>query len=372
MSTVAVRQPLGFRRLVLTGLLIAGAAVIVTTMVVESPTARFGWDFRYQYFPGGERVADGEPLYLAPDDPLLPQALDDVTAYVYPPQLAVALAPFAGISVDVATAFALVASLLALVGTLAVLGVRDFRCYAAVFAWWPTWTALAVVNLTSFLALAVALAWRFRATLWPVALTLGIAVSTKIFLWPAFVWLVAMRRVRPALAGLAIGAATTVGAWAVIGFQGLAEYPALLRKLADTHYDDSYSIAGMAAALGLDPMVGRGLTVVVGGALLVWCVRLARDGDDFRAFTCALLASMALTPIVWQHYILLLLAPLAVVRPRFSPIWLLPILLWVNPAEGNGTGFQPFLPAFVTVCLAVVILRRPEKRGTAVAAPAPS
>ena len=169
MSTVAVRQPLGLRRLLLTGLLIAGAAVIVTTMVVESPTARFGWDFRYQYFPGGERVADGLPLYLAPDDPALPEALDDVTAYVYPPQLAVALAPFAGISVDVATAFALVASLLALVGTLAVLGVRDVRCYAAAFAWWPTWTALAVVNLTSFLALAVALAWRFRATLWPLA-----------------------------------------------------------------------------------------------------------------------------------------------------------------------------------------------------------
>ena len=69
---------------------------------------------------------------------------------------------------------------------------------------------------------------------------------------------------------------------------------------------------------------------------------------------------MALTPIVWQHYILLLLAPLAVVRPRFSPIWLLPILLWVNPAEGNGSGVQPFLPALVTVCLAVVILGRPR------------
>jgi len=97
-------------------------------------------------------------------------------------------------------------------------------------------------------------------------------------------------------------------------------------------------------------------------------VRLARERDDFRAFTCALLASMALTPIVWQHYILLLLAPLALVRPRFSVIWLLPILLWVNPAEGNGHGVQPFLPALVTVCLAVVILGRPRAETSRVAA----
>ena len=67
-----------------------------------------------------------------------------------------------------------------------------------------------------------------------------------------------MRRLRAAAVALAIGIGSTLGAWAVIGFQGFADYPALLRKLADTHYDDSYSVAGIVDALRLDPMVGRG------------------------------------------------------------------------------------------------------------------
>jgi hypothetical protein len=355
-------QRLGLRTVLLTGALVAAAAVIVTTMVVESPTARFGWDFRYQYFPGAQAVADGRPLYLAPDDPGLEKALEDVTAYVYPPQLAVALAPFADVPVDVATLVALIASLLAIAGALALVGVRDIRVYAATFVWWPTWTALAVVNLTSFLALATALAWRYRRRVWPLAATLGMAASTKIFLWPLFVWLVATHRIRAAAYGIVLGGGVTLGAWAVIGFQGLAEYPALLRALTNMHYDDSYSIAGMVASVGLNPTLGRVLTLVVGGAGLFWCIRLGRRGEDLRAFTCGILAALALTPIVWAHYVLLLLAPLGVVRPRFSAVWLVPVLLWASPAEGNGVGPQPFLPALATVCLAVVILRLPADR----------
>jgi len=368
MSTVAVRRPLGLGGVLLTGLLLAAAAIVVTVMVVEAPTARFGWDFRYQYFPSAQAVADGRPLYLSPDDPSLQQALDDVTTYVYPPQVAVALTPFTELSVDVATALALMASVLALLGTLAVVGVRDVRCYAAALAWWPTWAGLAVVNLTSFLALAVALAWRFRATVWPLAAAIGLAASTKIFLWPAFVWLIAMRRFRAAALGGIIGIASTLGAWAAIGFQGLAEYPALLRRLDETFYDQSYSIAGMAAALGLDTMVGRVLMLVVGGVLLYQCVRLGRQGDDFRAFVWALLATLALTPIVWQHYILLLLAPLAVVRSRFSAIWLLPIGLWVVPSEGYDHGVRSVLPVVVLLVLAAVLLERPRPGPSAASA----
>jgi len=361
MSMVADRRSLGLWRLLVTGLVVGAAAVIVTVMVVESPTVRVGWDFRYQYFPGAQAVADGRPLYLAPDDPSLEHALEDVTTYVYPPQLAVVLTPVTWLPVDVATVLVMLASFAALLGTLAVVGVRDFRCYAAALVWWPTWTALAVLNLTPFLALAVALAWRFRGTVWPLASILGLAVSTKIFLWPALVWLAATHRIRAALIGLALGVGFTLGAWAVIGFQGFTDYPVLLRRLTDIYFDESYSIAGMAAALGLDPVIGRALTLAVGGALLAWCVRLGREGDDFRAFTCAILAAIALTPIVWQHYLLLLLAPLGLVRPRFSAIWLLPILLWVNPAEGNGDGIQPFLPAVATLCVAVVLLERPRR-----------
>ena len=102
----------------------------------------------------------------------------------------------------------------------------------------------------------------------------------------------------------------------------------------------------MTATLGLGEIVGQALTLARRRrALLVWCVILARRGDDERAFTCAVAATLALSPIVWLHYLVALLVPLAILRPRFSAIWLLPVLLWVSPKPGYAEGFATFMPA---------------------------
>ena len=45
----------------------------------------------------------------------------------------------------------------------------------------------------------------------------------------------------------------------------------------------------------------------------------------------ATLAVMVVTPIVWQHYLVLMLVPLAVLRPRFGLVWLIPCLPWLTP-----------------------------------------
>ena len=362
------RAELGWPRLLSFGLLLAAAAIFVTGLLVEAPADRFGWDFRYQYFAGAEDVIAGRPLYLAPDDVVLDQALGQISAYVYPPQLAVALVPLTPLPIDAATVLALVASLAALMGALAVLGVRDPRCYAAVLVWAPTIGALTVINLTPFLVLALAVAWRLRATVWPLAVALGVAASAKLFLWPILVWAVATRRLRAALLAVVVGVGVTFGAWAVIGFQGLAGYAGLLRKLGEKHAENSYSIVGMAAEVGLSDAVGLLLTLGAGVGLLVMCVAFARRDDDLRSLTCALGAALALSPIVWLHYLALLLVPLAVARPRFSWIWLVPALLWVSPQPGYTEGFATFVPAIAAVVLLAPILARPRQEGVVVGA----
>jgi hypothetical protein len=66
-----------------------------------------------------------------------------------------------------------------------------------------------------------------------------------------------------------------------------------------------------------------------------------------------------------------LIAPLGVLRPRFSPLWLVPIVLWVSPRDENGHGLQPFVPAVVVaLLLAVMLTRRPSSTSAATAAPA--
>jgi hypothetical protein len=152
-----------------------------------------------------------------------------------------------------------------------------------------------------------------------------------------------------------LGAAVTLGSWAAIGFEGLLDYPDRLRII---EFSESYSIVGMVVELGLAEWVGRTVAALVGVGLLVLLVVRARRGDDLGAFTCAIAAAMAFTPVVWQHYLVLLAVPLAVARPRFSAIWLLPIVLWVVPRAGNGDLFQPFLPAVVAGVIVVVLLSR--------------
>ena len=365
MTTTVRRERLGIGRVLVLGLLLGAAAVFVTGLVGESSTDRFGWDFRYQYLPGAEAVADGTPLYLAPDDPGLGAALEEIRAYVYPPTVAVLLVPLTALSADAATLLALLGSVAALLGALALVGVRDLRCYAVVLVWTPAIGALTVINLTPLLVLALALLWRFRGTAWPTALVLGLAVPSKLLLAPMVVWAFAVRRAA-AVAGAAVAVAVTAVSFAAIGFQGLADYPRLLRRLLELHAENSYSIAAMTTELGLPSATGRAVSLVVGIGLFAWCVALARGGDEERSFTCAVAAMFALSRIVWLHYLLFLLVPLAIARPRFTPLWLLPIVLWVSPDPGYTNGVATFVPAVVIVALLVVLLSRPHEPEVAV------
>ena len=47
----------------------------------------------------------------------------------------------------------------------------------------------------------------------------------------------------------------------------------------------------------------------------------------------ALAAALALSPIVWLHYFVLLLVPIAIARRTFGAIWLIPALFWITPYE---------------------------------------
>ena len=74
---------------------------------------------------------------------------------------------------------------------------------------------------------------------------LAAVISFKLFLWPLVVWLAATGRLRSAAATLAVAAAGTVAAWAVLGFAGFRDYPELLSRLTDAVQAKSYSADGV-------------------------------------------------------------------------------------------------------------------------------
>ena len=314
------------------------------------------WDVRFAYLPAAEAVLGGDSPYPALDDPIL----DEQKGYVYPPQLLFALMPLTPLPVPLAAAL-VAAVMIALLGaTLWVLGVRDVRCYAAALLWVPAISGVLLSNVSIPLAFALAVIWRYRNTVWPPGIALGLSVSAKLLLWPMLLWMLATRRLRAIAAALVVGLSVTFLAWAAIGFDGLAGYPDLLERLSELQSERSYSLVGIAAAIGLPPVVGTAAMFVVGGALLVLCVVLGRRGDDARSFTCAVAATLALSPIVWLHYLVALLVPLAIARPRFSALWLLPVVLWLSPKPGYAEGIQTIFPAIAAAILVTILLTRPR------------
>jgi hypothetical protein len=52
---------------------------------------------------------------------------------------------------------------------------------------------------------------------------------------------------------------------------------------------------------------------------------------------------------VWLHYLLLLYVPLALYRPRLSPIWFAPLALWATPStHSHGVTWHIALALGVT------------------------
>jgi hypothetical protein len=355
------------RRGLITAALVLVACVWTVAFVGFSAAEDLlAWDVRFAYLPAAELVLDGNSPYPALDDPIL----EDQKGYVYPPQLLLALLPLTPLPIDI-VALLVTVGMLALLGlTLYALGIRDIRCYAAALLWMPAASGVLLANVSIPLAVALAIMWRYRDAVWPSAVALGLAVSAKLLLWPMFVWMLATRRLRTTVWAVLIGLGVTLAAWAAIGFAGFGSYPDLVRRLSEIQSENSYSIVGMAATLGLSGAVGQILTLAVGVGLLAGCIVFARRDDEVRSFTCAVAATLALSPIVWLHYLVVLLVPLAIARPRFSLIWLLPVLLWISPRPGYAEGFATFMPAIAAAILLAVLLLRPRAGSVPAEAPA--
>ena len=222
--------------------------------------------------------------------------------------------------------------MLALVGaTLYVLEIRDLRCYAAAAIWVPTISGVLLGNVSIPLAFALAVVWRYReSVLAPGRRVWGSPCPRSCCSGPSSSG--CSRRAGSARPRSRSRSAR--GHRRGLGGHRLRRPRASTRtcceRLSELQSERSYSIVGMAATLGVGEGVGRAATLVVGGALLVACVVLARRGDEERSFTCAVAATLALSPIVWLHYLVLLLVPLADPAPA-----LLAPLAAARPALGE-------------------------------------
>jgi alpha-1,2-mannosyltransferase len=328
-------------------------------------------DFHFAYYPAAEAVLEGEDFYPRGGF-ILRGETELVIDYVYPPLIALVATPLTVLPVASAEVVWVGLLLAAFLGTLWILGVRDWRCYGLAFLWPPVTDAVATGNVSILLGLAAALVWRLRDVPRAAGPILGISIAAKVFLWPLTVWLAATRRLAAAAWSIGVALGVLFASWAVVGFRGLSEYPDLVRRLSERMDERGYTVYALGVDLGLPASLAWALWLGVAVGLLAGTVVLARRGDDRRAFVLALAATLAFSPIVWLHYFALLLVAVAVVQPRLAPVWFigLPLELVITTGVYNGSTFQT-AAMLVAAALTFALVLMPPARGWATRLRAP-
>jgi len=302
-----------------------------------------GIDLTQTLLPAAREIADGNSPY---------------PAYGYPPLVAFALVPLTLVPWPELVWTGVLAA--ALVASLWVLRIRDWRCFGAAFLWGASFHAIQTGNVTIPLLLLTSLAWRARESSVRAGAWTGLAVATKIICWPLAVWLVSTRRLRAAVISVIVAGGVTAVLWGSLGFSGLLDYPSSLGKLQTAQQGSSYTVRALLEDLGA-PGLGRLAWYALVLAVLAGCVIAGRRGDDRLSFSFAVAAAIVASPIVWLHSFVLLLAPVALYKPRFGIVWVVPALLWFGSGTGNGATWQTGLVLGVAaLTFALTVLPAPH------------
>ena len=311
------------------------------------PVYGYAWDFRVLYEAGAH--------YLNLQSPYVTPSLANLTSrqnFVYPAPMAALFAPLSLLPYPVAAVLFIAASAALLGLALWILGLRDWRCYAAAYLSFPGQLGLKLGTISPLLVFLLAVLWRYRNRSAVVGPALALAVVSKLFLWPVALWFLFTRRIRGFVAAVVLSGISVITASAPIGLGSLLGYPRLVHELSRFEAPQSISTYALLYGLGLSATAALVGAVCLGLALLALAYRWAR-ADEGRAFRATVLASLILSPIVWNHYLCVLFVPLALWRPRFSPLWF--SLAWVE-YDGFAAG-RTFFIAATAVTLALMVVQ---------------
>jgi hypothetical protein len=304
------------------------------------------FDFRI-FFDASHRLLAGKDLY--PTRAQLYARTRDY--YVLPPLVAFLSVPFSLLPFTLAGSLYALSMIAALAASLRICGVTDKRCYIALLLSMPVLQTIGLGTVEPLLVLALALAWRDRDRKLLGSVPLGFAIAAKLFLWPLLLWLLFTGRIRRSFETVAAVFVAILLPWAVIGFHQFTWYPHVLELLVKTE---------QATGWGLPSSTLFGATVVAADAIacvIVFAVSRSSDGDR-KAFTAAVLACLLLSPLVWLHYYVVLVVPIALASRRFSWLWVVPALaIW--PYTGSHDLLAVKLSAYALLAIVALFTLRP-------------
>jgi hypothetical protein len=168
----------------------------------------------------------------------------------------------------------------------------------------------------------------------------GLTIAAKLLTVWLIPWLLATRRLVGAVGVAVVAGAVSVALWAVLGFSYFSSYPSRVGAINDIESGDSYTVKILLQNIGFGRSVAELVWAAVALAVVLAIVFFGWRGDDRRSFAFAGAAMVFAIPVVWLHSFALLLLPVAVMRPRLTAAWLLPILCVIGTGTGNGSNLQ--------------------------------
>jgi hypothetical protein len=288
-------------------------AYIAFGLATAGPT--FGCDY-FTYADAAVRHLTGSAIYQAG-----PARTGECGLYQYPPPFVLLMVPFvmfgyAGVWLWICLSIAAFSVGVAIIPVRPEVRLIVFLLGAVS---WPFIFGLRIGQVGPLLLLLYAVGWRFIET--PTVLGVATALGALVKVQPAIIaaWLIVRLNIR-AIVAVAV---TLLIVSAAAATAGLADWSSYFRVIGDisnaVDVPNNLSIGATAYRLGLAAPLAAGLQTVNTVAVLVAVVLAGRYLSAAPGFLVAVTASQIVSPIVWSHYAIILLLPVA---------WLLDRGLW--------------------------------------------
>lgn len=328
------------------GLAVAGMLLMVVAVPIFLRGAGWAYDFT-TYFAAAMRTREGLSPYLPVN--LAGPFTQGPQWYVYAPVLSTLLIPLTALSLQAASLVWMALTFLFTALACALLPARPAVRLAALGTTLLSLGFLTNLNLGSVNALllcALVLAWRRPAG--PASgLALALSLSVRPYLATVLVGRALWRR-WPAIAWVALGGLFLIATTALVaGPRSLTDFVRLLGNVRFGGAPHNGALVGVLQAMGVpDPLLlGAAIAAIV---VALGAIILARRvGDEDVTFAVAVGASILASPVIWDHYLMLLVISAALLAQRGRTWGLaLPLLAWLPwqlyPLVALAGTFAPF------------------------------
>jgi alpha-1,2-mannosyltransferase len=312
-----------------------GVFMLVIGAILTSAGSTLGYDM-YAYLHAAQRLLAGQPLYDRTVD-----VAGAFAIYLYPPPFALLAIPL----VPLTAAFgpwpwiALLAG--CFVAGVAILPVRrDIRWLILLLGGlsWPLAYSLKLGQVGPMLFLLFAIGWRWRDRPGPLGAAMALGTIVKVQPVLLFGWALLTRRWRAVAVGLAVLAGSALVATVVAGVGTWADYVALLGRVSSSvTTPHNFTPGAIAYQLGVPESAARAIQWISTLAALAIAGWAALRADGEVGYLTAVTATQLVSPLLWDHYAMLLLLPTAWLlerRRRWAvviPLSTSILVIWLPP-----------------------------------------